>query len=361
MRISADIKKIKIQGHRQSRTLTCPYCGQVQRVTLVTHMKRRHPRKWEAWSDEFVRLYNETNDLKRVMRAFTNAEGYLVLSWTVVDNELKRKVAVDGRAPQFNKKPHIPRWSPTPEEYKPFRTTVWNIPIRGTWGVHQSTYRGNWAPQVPRALIEMYSKAGDVVLDPFVGGGTTLIEALTLGRHVIGYDVSETALAMSRARLEELRQKAGIETLFGLPDVKVEVRKGDARKLIGIKPSSIDFICTHPPYGNALTYTHNNSNDISRIKDAKEFLAELQVAGKRFFEVLKPKACCAILIGDLRRDGVLYPFGFETARRFQRIGFRLNDIIIKTQSNDRSTEFYFKSDQLRLLLAHEYLLNFVKP
>lgn len=324
-------------------------------------MKRRHPREWEVWSDEFARLYDDTNDLKRVMRAFTNADGYLVLSWTAIDNELKRKVAINGKAPQFNQKSQISRWSPSPDEYRPFRTTVWDIPIRGTWGVHQSTYRGNWAPQVPRAVIEMYSKVGDVVLDPFAGGGTTLIEAWTLGRHAIGYDIAETALAMSHARLEELRQKAGVETLFGLPDVKVEVRKGDARTLAGVKASSIDLICTHPPYGNALTYTHNNSRDLSLIEDPDEFLVQLQVAGERFFKVLKAQGYCAILVGDLRREGVLYTFGIETVRRFQQIGFRLNDIIIKTQSKDRSTEFYFKSDQLRLRLAHEYLLIFVKP
>ena len=47
---------------------------------------------------------------------------------------------------------------------------MWDIPIRGSWGVHQNNYRGNWVPQVPRAFIERYSKPGDTVLDPFVGG-----------------------------------------------------------------------------------------------------------------------------------------------------------------------------------------------
>lgn len=358
--LAARLKKIKIEGSREKRVLSCPYCDQIQRVTLVTHLKRKHPAEWERWSDEFVRLYNETNDLKKVMRVFTNSEGTLILSWTVIDQEIQRKTALSGVPPQFNPKPKIHRWHPTSEEYQRFRTTVWDIPNRGTWGVHQSTYRGNWAPQVPRALIETFSKPGDLILDPFLGGGTTLIEAWSLGRHATGFDVSETALSLTRARLAELEQKAGRESLFGLPDVRIEAVKGDARKLPKVKTSSVDFICTHPPYGDALSYSHNNPQDLSLIKSPEEFLGQLEIAARRFYEVLKPEGFCAIVIGDLRRNGALYPFGFETLNRFQKSGFVVCDIIIKTQSKDRSTEFYFNHEPFRFRIAHEYLLVFRK-
>src|SRR5690242_11391333 len=91
------IKRIQIQGHRNTRTLSCPYCGQLQKITLVSHLKKKHPDVWEEWSDEFVRLFNETNDLKRVMRAFANADGTPILSWTTIDSEIQRKVALNGK------------------------------------------------------------------------------------------------------------------------------------------------------------------------------------------------------------------------------------------------------------------------
>ncbi len=72
MSLDPRIKRIQMSGHRASRTLTCPYCRRVVKVTLVTHLRRHHPNEWEDWTAEFVNLYNETNDLKRVMRAFTN-------------------------------------------------------------------------------------------------------------------------------------------------------------------------------------------------------------------------------------------------------------------------------------------------
>ena len=354
------VKNIKIAGYRNTRTISCPYCKKLQSVTLVTHLKRKHPVEWEAWTDEFVRLYNKTNDLKRVMRSFRNSEGELILSWTVIDSEIKKKVAQTGKAPTFNTKEHIGRWDPTPGEYQRFTTTVWDIPVRGAWGVHQSTYRGNWAPQVPRALIERYSKPGDTVLDPFVGGGTTLIEAWALGRNAIGYDVSDIALEMSRSRLGEMEHKAGRESLFGLPDVRVEIRKGDARRLKGISKESVDLVCAHPPYGPALRYTHGNPVDLSIIQDPNAFIHELGKAIARFYEVTKPGGVCAILLGDIRYKGAVYPLGFEAISLSRTAGFRLQEIVIKTQNKDRSTEFFYKNAPIDLRLNHEYLLILLK-
>lgn|GEM_PF-111834 len=355
------IRRIRVSGHRATRTLTCPYCRRLIKVTLVNHLRREHPTEWDNWSNEFVRLYNETNDLKRVMRAFTNSEGQPILSWTVIDTQVKRQLSQTGIAPRFLEKPTVDRWQPTVQEYGGFTTTVWDVPRRGTWGVHQSSYRGNWAPQIPRALIETYSKAGDWVLDPFVGGGTTLLEAWALGRHATGYDVAEFALEMTRARLREFTVKAERDSLHGLPNVRIEVKRGDARRLPGLNAASIDLICTHPPYADALKYSHDEPADLSRIRDHSLFMAELVVAGERFFKILKPGGYCALLIGDVRRAGTLHPLGFETLSRFQSLGFVLEELIIKTQNQDRSTEFFFKDSSVRFRIRHEYLLVLRKP
>ena len=47
-------------------------------------------------------------------------------------------------------------------------------------------YPARFSPQLARAAIEAFTEPGDLVLDPFVGGGTTLVEAMVLGRHAIG-------------------------------------------------------------------------------------------------------------------------------------------------------------------------------
>jgi DNA modification methylase len=61
-------------------------------------------------------------------------------------------------------------------------------------------YPTRFAPAVPAKLIETLSAPGDVVLDPFCGSGTTLIEARRLGRSAIGVDLSPLAVLISRVK-----------------------------------------------------------------------------------------------------------------------------------------------------------------
>ncbi len=62
-----------------------------------------------------------------------------------------------------------------------------------------------WGQDVESAryFIDCFSKPGDIVLDPFVGGGTTLIAAELIGRKAVGFDVDWQAIQASKRRLEE--------------------------------------------------------------------------------------------------------------------------------------------------------------
>ncbi|MEW6654878.1 MAG: site-specific DNA-methyltransferase, partial [Bacteroidota bacterium] len=48
-----------------------------------------------------------------------------------------------------------------PEKFALEKTTIWDFPERGTWATHKPDYRGNFAPQIPRNIIIMYSKEND--------------------------------------------------------------------------------------------------------------------------------------------------------------------------------------------------------
>src|SRR5882724_1150516 len=54
-------------------------------------------------------------------------------------------------------------------------------------------YPARFSPTFARATIETFTHPGDLVLDPHAGGGTSLVEALALGRHAIGVDISALA------------------------------------------------------------------------------------------------------------------------------------------------------------------------
>ena len=83
-----------------------------------------------------------------------------------------------------------------PKEFNLERTSIWSFKERGMWATHKGDYRGNCPPQVPRNLILKYTNENDIVLDPFCGSGTTMIECKLLNRKGIGIDVNENALKL---------------------------------------------------------------------------------------------------------------------------------------------------------------------
>ncbi|MCX5915050.1 MAG: DNA methyltransferase [Deltaproteobacteria bacterium] len=68
-------------------------------------------------------------------------------------------------------------------------------------------YPASMSPMITRALIEKYSNRGDLLLDPFCGGGTSAVEALGLGRKIICSDISPFACFITRAKATPLHNK----------------------------------------------------------------------------------------------------------------------------------------------------------
>ena len=67
-----------------------------------------------------------------------------------------------------------------------FTDSLWILGNRDNSGQHTGHYHGNFVPQIPNQLMRRFTAAGDVVLDCFLGSGTTCIEAIKLGRNSIG-------------------------------------------------------------------------------------------------------------------------------------------------------------------------------
>jgi len=65
-------------------------------------------------------------------------------------------------------------------------------------------YPARFSPEIAHEVIDVFSKPGDWVLDPFMGGGTTVIEGLRLGRKVIGIDLNALAHFVSTVRTTPL-------------------------------------------------------------------------------------------------------------------------------------------------------------
>ena len=84
-------------------------------------------------------------------------------------------------------------------------------------------YPARFSPKFVREIIDLFSKPGDVILDPFVGGGTTLVEALISNRHSIGFDVSPIASFVSQAKTI-LLSKADIAKITTWAEIVLQKR-----------------------------------------------------------------------------------------------------------------------------------------
>lgn len=243
----------------------------------------------------------------------------------------------------------IKKWEP--EEFELEMNTVWSFPDRGKWATHDAKYRGNWSPYIPRNLLLRYSNEGDLILDQFAGGGTTLVEAKLLNRNVIGVDINNNALERCKEKCNFEYENSG----------KVYFYEADARNLNFIPDENIDFICTHPPYANIIKYSEDIENDLSHLK-VKDFLIEMEKVASESYRVLKKDKFCGVLMGDTRQKGHIIPMSFEVMKIFEKVGFKTKEIIIKEQHNCKSTGFW-KTNSVKynfLLIAHEYLFVFKK-
>ncbi|MBR0278068.1 MAG: methyltransferase domain-containing protein [Clostridia bacterium] len=244
----------------------------------------------------------------------------------------------------------IKKWEP--DDFELEMTTHWSFPSRGDWATHDAKWRGNWSPYIPRNIILRYSQEGDLVLDQFAGGGTTLVEAKLLNRDIIGVDVNDIAL-------ERCRKKTAFD--YEPANGHVYIKKGDARNLDFVPDDSIDLICTHPPYANIIKYSDCIENDLSQLK-VKDFLEEMKKVAAESYRVLKRDKFCAVLMGDTRQKGHMIPMSFDVMRRFEDAGFKLKELIIKEQHNCKATG-YWKTNSVKynfFLIAHEYLFVFRK-
>lgn len=174
-----------------------------------------------------------------------------------------------------------------------------------------------------------------------------MIEAERLNRICIGSDINEKALKICMKRVK------GNRNIF--------IKKQDARYLKLLKNSSIDLICTHPPYSDIVRYSEDIEGDISLLK-LDGFYNEMKLVAQSCYRVLKSKKYCAILIGDKRKKGLIEPIGFNIMNIFLQEGFKLKEIVIKEQHNCRNTDKWKQISIKRnfLLIAHEYLFIFIK-
>lgn len=187
-------------------------------------------------------------------------------------------------------------------------TTLWDYPSQhyGTGVQGDPNYRGATPSYIIWNLLQRYTQAKDLVVDPCAGSGTTLDVARELGRRALGYDVHAT---------------------------RKDIFRVDARKLPPELSGKADFVFIDPPYSTHIDYGPD-ARDIGKLEAAggAYYEAMEQVIGE-IHRILKPARHMALYVSDSYVHGRgFYPIGFEL---FALLRKRLEpvDIIAVTRHN----------------------------
>lgn len=228
-------------------------------------------------------------------------------------------------------------------------------------------------------LLELFTKPGQLVLDPFLGSGSTLIACLIAGRRGVGIELVDRWAALARRRLQLFMESRGREysTLVN-PDTDIIV--GDSRHVLRrFREGHFDFVVTSPPYWNILrkergmkvsaerksrnlpTRYSDRPDDLGNLPSYDDFLAQLACIWTEVARVLRPQKYMAVIVSDFRHGPRYYLYHADTARTIQQAtNLVLKGTIVLVQDN-KALYPYGIPYTFVPNVHHQHVLIFQKP
>jgi len=236
--------------------------------------------------------------------------------------------------------------------------------------LHPATYPMSLAKKV----IELFTHQGELVLDPFVGSGTTLLAAQDLNRNAVGFDLLEKYIQLCYSRLNH-------DNFFNSA-VQIPIQD-DARNISNyLEKESISLVLTSPPYSNLLNRKRKNKSRRDRnneqlgkveqySQDERDLgtydLEKYSTAIGDIFEsilpLLKEKAHCVINVPDMWWENKRITIHISVVEEMRKRGYELRNTIIWDRRNivNNIGIFGWPSNYITMGTTFEYLLDFWKP
>lgn len=257
----------------------------------------------------------------------------------------------------------LDRWRDYEEIYT---DSLWLIDSRDRSGGHQLDYHGNFVPQIAQQVFSRYTHQDDVVVDLFLGSGTSAIEALRMNRRCIGVELKEELVAYVRDKLPPEALEARVQILQGdstQPEVAARVQSA----LAAWNQTHAQLLILHPPYHDIIQFGESEA-DLSNAPSVDAFLDRFELVARHSYHLLEPGRFGVLVIGDKYADGELIPLGFLCMERMQRAGFGVKAIVVKNiEGNEKGKGRQTNLWRYRALAGgfyifkHEYVFILQKP
>ena len=236
--------------------------------------------------------------------------------------------------------------------------------------IHPATFPIALAARV----ISLFTHEGELVLDPFVGSGTTLVAARDLRRNAVGFDLNPEYIKLCQERLVQI-------TLWD--ETRQIAVCDDARNISAyLEPETVALIFTSPPYANLLNRPRLNKS--RRFRKTEQYLQVEQYSQDprdlgilalddysqamseifaNLLPLLHPKAHCVINVPDMWWEDKRVTIHIAVVEALRKVGYELRNTIIWDRTNivNRVGIFGWPSNYITMGTTFEYLLDFWRP
>lgn len=227
-----------------------------------------------------------------------------------------------------------------------------------------------------KRVIEQFTHRGELVLDPFVGSGTTLLAAQDLDRNALGFDLKQEYVDLSNSRISTPPADCHCKQMAFCDDARNIVNR--------VALGTVKLIFTSPPYANILNRERKNKSrrgDLRKneqfgkveqysqdprdlgILDADSFEKQISDIFRDMMPVLQEKAHILINITDAWIDGKRVPLHINIINAMRAAGYEFRNTIIWDRRNlvNKIGIFGWPSSYITMGTTFEYILDFTIP
>jgi DNA modification methylase len=262
----------------------------------------------------------------------------------------------------------------TAKEWLKSQLGVWQFTYESRDVRDKKVHPATFPISLAKKIIELFTHVGELVLDPFVGSGTTLVAANDLNRNAIGFDLQQSYIDLCERRLGQ------INLFNNTQQIAIQDDAHNVHKYID--PETLSLIWTSPPYANLLNRERKNKSRRNRnneqlgkveqySQDPRDLgtmsLEKYAVAMGDIYEsllpLLKPKGHCVINVPDMWWENRRITIHVSLIEELRKRGYELRNIIIWDRTNivNRIGIFGWPSNYITMGVTFEYLLDFWRP
>jgi DNA modification methylase len=264
----------------------------------------------------------------------------------------------------------------TAKEWTRSQVGVWQVSYEGRDIRDKQRHPASFPIALAQRVIGLFTHRGELVIDPFVGSGTTLVAARDLGRNALGFDLQEPYIRLCAERLAP-SDAAGETRQLAIQDEAANVYRY-------VAPASVGLIWTSPPYANMLNRKRKNKSRRSQERDNGQlgkveqysqdprdlgtmdldrYTAAMGEIFARLLPLLRPKAHCVINVPDMWWENRRVTIHVALIEELRRRGYELRNTIIWDRTNivNRKGIFGWPSNYITMGTTFEYLLDFWRP